>query len=114
MSKEVNNQDNIEQQVISVEKKQANILAILGLVFAFFIPLVGLVLSIIGLIQSNKLNDGKGIAIGGIVTSAIMFVLQLIIIIILIFVLSFSSISNDDYDYNYNYDDYYYNDIFDY
>lgn len=101
MNNEFNNQGN--QQVISIEKKQTNILAILGLIFAFFLPLVGLVLSIIGLVQAKKLNDGKGIAIGGIIASAIFFVLHIIFIIAFIFVLVFEEIDDYDYDYDYNY-----------
>ncbi|MGX9357778.1 MULTISPECIES: hypothetical protein [unclassified Mycoplasma] len=55
---------------------QNNIFAILGLVFAFFIPLLGLAFSIVGLVQSKNLGgSGKGLAIGGIVVSLILPIL---------------------------------------
>lgn len=113
MKSNTNNQNgNGEQQVIAIEKKNTNILAVLGLIFAFFIPLVGLILSIIGLVQSKKMDDGKGLAIGGIVTSAVLLVFHIIIFVVVVFFLIFT----DSYDYNnYDYNDYYYyNDIFDY
>lgn len=113
MNNEFNNQENSGPQVIAMEKKKTNILAVLGLVFAFFIPLVGLILSIVGLTQAKKMNDGKGLALGGIITSAIMLALQIILFIVVIFLLVFV----DDYDYNYDYYDnnnYAYREAFDY
>ncbi len=47
-------------------------LAILGLVFAFLAPLVGLVLSIVALVRAKTDGNGRGLAIAGLVTSIVM------------------------------------------
>jgi len=53
--------------------KTTNGLAIAGLILAFIAPLIGLILSIVGLGQAKKRNqNGRGIAIAGIVLSIIM------------------------------------------
>ena len=98
---EGNNNNN--QTVVAVEKNETNILAVLGLVFAFFIPIVGLILSIVGLSKSKICNNGRGLAIGGIVVSAIVLVFQIIVIIFVVIVFL---ISDFDYDYDYDYYDY--------
>ena len=57
-------------------------MAIAGLVLAFFIPLVGLILSCLGLKQSKTMDDeGKGISIAGIVISSLGLVVSLALII---------------------------------
>jgi hypothetical protein len=51
-----------------------NTLALVGFILSFFISLVGLILSIIGLNQINGANGtqtGKGLAIAGIIIGAI-------------------------------------------
>ncbi|MGI8687258.1 MAG: DUF4190 domain-containing protein [Thermomicrobiales bacterium] len=51
-----------------------NTLALVGFILSFFISVVGLILSIIGLIQINGANGmqkGKGLAIAGIIIGAI-------------------------------------------
>lgn len=64
------------------QKKGENGMAIAGLVLAFFIPLVGLILSCLGLKQSKTMDDeGKGISIAGIVISSLGLVAYFIIII---------------------------------
>lgn len=46
--------------------QKTNALAVIGLITAFFIPLAGLVVSIIGLSQIKKRKEkGKGLAIAG-------------------------------------------------
>ena len=54
---------------------------ILSIVFAFFSPFAGLVLGIVGLIQSNKLKflKAKRLNILGIVLSVIFSILQIIV-----------------------------------
>ena len=54
---------------------------ILSIVFAFFSPFAGLILGIIGLIQSNKLKlqKAKKLNIIGIILSAIFSILQVIL-----------------------------------
>lgn len=64
------------------QKKGENGMAIAGLVLAFFFPLVGLILSCLGLKQSKTMDDeGKGISIAGIVISSLGLVVYLALII---------------------------------
>ncbi|MBP7820891.1 DUF4190 domain-containing protein [Candidatus Saccharibacteria bacterium] len=62
---------------------------------AFFLPLIGLVVSIVGLIQINKKKQkGKGLAIAGIVISSIVALLHFILTIaIIVAVVSSNSIT---------------------
>ncbi|MCH9275560.1 DUF4190 domain-containing protein [Bifidobacterium amazonense] len=63
-----------------------NILSIVGFVLAFPIPPVGLVLSIIALVQINKSREkSKGLAIAGIVVGAISTALLTAVIMIAVF-----------------------------
>lgn len=64
--------------------QKTNALAVIGLITAFFIPLAGLVVSIIGLSQIKKRKEkGKGLAIAGIVTSVIIGFLQLLFVMLI-------------------------------
>ena len=59
-------------------RQQINTVAMLGLVLSFISPLVGLILSIIGLKKANQLNGlGRGQAIAGIIVSIVSMVLSL-------------------------------------
>ncbi|HIW03937.1 MAG TPA: DUF4190 domain-containing protein [Firmicutes bacterium] len=63
--------------------KPANGLAIAGFVCSFFVALVGLILSIVGLNKSKELQgSGKGLAIAGIALSAAWMVFAVIIVIV--------------------------------
>ena len=55
------------------------VLGILSIVFAFFSPVAGLVLGIIGLVQSNrhKASRSRKLNIIGIILSAIFFILSI-------------------------------------
>ncbi|MCL2869454.1 DUF4190 domain-containing protein [Candidatus Saccharibacteria bacterium] len=54
------------------QQSGSNVLAILGFIFAFLMPLIGLILSIIGLVKSKqKTGKGKGLAIAGIIISIV-------------------------------------------
>lgn len=67
------------------DKKNLNsisyVFGVLSIVFAFFIPGAGLVLGIIGLIQSNKikLQKAKRLNIIGIVLSVLFIAIELIL-----------------------------------
>jgi hypothetical protein len=53
--------------------KTTNGLAIAGLILAFLAPLIGLILSIVGLSQAKKRNqNGRGLAIAGIIISIVL------------------------------------------
>lgn len=61
---------------------QKNTIAIVGFVLSFFTSLIGLIVSIVGLVNAKKPEyngDGKGFAIAGIIISSIETVLIIII-----------------------------------
>lgn len=62
------------------EASGSNGMAIAGFVCSFFIPLLGLIFSIIGLNRSkNMYGKGRGLAIAGIVISVVMWVFNFIV-----------------------------------
>ncbi|HMS23898.1 MAG TPA: DUF4190 domain-containing protein [Candidatus Saccharibacteria bacterium] len=89
--------------------QKTNALAVIGLVSAFFVPLVGLVLSIIGLVQVNKKKEkGKGLAIAGIVSSVVVGLLQILTLVLIISAVSNSKVelvtyANNDIGYSVKY-----------
>lgn len=62
------------------QEQKTNGMAVAGLVLAFFIPLVGLILSIIGLRNSKDGRGGKGLAIAGIVISIVVGIAQITLV----------------------------------
>ena len=57
--------------------QRPNTVALLGFVFAFLSPIVGLILSIIGLKKAKEFNGlGKGYAIAGIIISVVSMILS--------------------------------------
>ena len=61
------------------QQKSGNTVAIVGFVLAFFIPLAGLICSIIGLRKANNENAGhKGLAIAGIIISIVVWIFNFI------------------------------------
>ena len=59
-------------------------LAIVGLVMAFFMPLLGLALSIVAYIQSKKAGFKNTIAIAGIIVNAIFNLLTIFIVVMMV------------------------------
>ena len=81
--------------------KPTNTMAILGLIFAFVMPILGLIFSIIAKGQIKKTGEnGAGLATAGLIISIIWMVIILIWIIFAV-VLAASSVSlvNDYYNY---------------
>lgn len=67
------------QQTYQAAPSKTNGLAITGFVLAFLLPLIGLILSIIGLVKAkNYGGNGQGLAIAGIVISVILLPISLI------------------------------------
>lgn len=64
------------------------VLSIIGLVLAFLLPPVGLILSIIAAVQLGKAKAPKGLAIAGIVVGALLTIFAIIGIIVLVTVLA--------------------------
>ncbi len=79
----------LTQTVANNGQTQSNGMAIAGFVLSFFIPLLGLIFSILGLKRSKETNTGKGLSTAGIIISCITMVITLIIGII-----SFSAVSD--------------------
>lgn len=85
----------------------SNGMAIAGFILSFFIPLLGLIFSIIGLKRSKETNNGKGLSTAGIIISCVTMVITIIMGII-----SFSAVSDTIYkaqqqtEYNRYYYDY--------
>lgn len=73
----------------------SNTLAIWGLVTAFFVAPVGLILSILGLKKSKEIGSGRGLAIGGIVVSSLAILTGIITTIALVV---FGNSVSDDLD----------------
>ena len=56
-----------------------NTMALVGFIFSFFIPLVGLILGIMGLVKAKDYNDDKkGLAIAAIIISVAMMIFNFI------------------------------------
>lgn len=79
----------LTQTVANSGQTQSNGMAIAGFILSFFIPLLGLIFSIIGLKRSKETNNGKGLSTAGIIISCITMVITLIMGII-----SFSVVSD--------------------
>ncbi len=91
MDNNMNGQVVTEQQV--QQPKKTNVLCVIGLVLSFLLSPVGLILSIIGVVQANKKNEEKVCGIIGIVVGVIGTIIQLIVIIFVVFAFSvFSSV----------------------
>ena len=64
---------------------EKNTLSILSLVFGFLLPILGIIFGIIALVQISKdpQQEGKGLAIAGIVLGVVLTVLPLLIMLLL-------------------------------
>lgn len=95
-----NNEENPQMKGYEVHNNESNSnngLAITGFILSFFIPIAGLIVSIMGLKKSKELNNnGKGFAIAGIIISSIFLGLSLIftLLFILIFIGSYTILEN--------------------
>ncbi len=83
----------------------SNGMAIAGFILSFFVPLLGLIFSILGLKKVKETNKGKGLSTAGIIISSIALFITLIMIIVS--VATFNGIKDSYYDssYYYNYYD---------
>ncbi len=65
----------IVQEKTVIVVKGNNPMATVGFIFAFFLPFLGLIFSIVGLVKSKGLDErGKGLAIAGMVISIVSMV----------------------------------------
>ena len=73
------------EEIKKEEETKKNTIAIVGFILSFFFAVAGLVLGIIGLIQSKKTNDGKALSIAAIAISAVtIFWIAFLIVFMLI------------------------------
>ncbi len=69
-----------DNKIYDYQATRTNGYAIAGFVLSFFIALLGLIFSIIGLRKVDEYNSGKGFSIAGIVISIVSMVLYFIVI----------------------------------
>ena len=65
-------------------QKKSNVMAILGFIFSFFFPLLGLIFACVGLSKSKKeeyMGDGKGLSVAAIIISCISMIFNLFILV---------------------------------
>ena len=70
-----------------------NNIAIAGFILSFIIPIIGLILSIIGLKKSKETNNGRGLSIAGIVISTIFTIISIIAIFLIFYIYSTMSVT---------------------
>ena len=86
-----------------MEKKRTNSICIVGFVLSFVSSIAGLVLSIIGLIQAKRVEEGgSGLAIAGIVISTLKMIFLVIFIFLFPIIMYFISGVVDEIDYYIN------------
>lgn len=75
-----NNQQQNYQANAQPQQKKMNILALIGFIFSFITPIIGLILSIVGRNQiiQNPEQDGESLAKAGIIISAVRLVLNVL------------------------------------
>lgn len=72
----------------SAANNQTNVLAIVGFVLAFLVPIAGLICSVIGKREAPKYGgNGTGLATAGIAISIVEMVLAVILIVIYVIVI---------------------------
>ena len=65
-------------QAPAQQELQPNGMALAGFILAFFFPYVGIILSIVGLVRCKKGYNRKGLAIAGIILSALSIFMNII------------------------------------
>ena len=70
----------VNSEKLAPASNQTNTLAIVGFILSFFIPLAGLICSIIGYKNAPQFaGKGKGLALAGIIISVAWFVIAIIL-----------------------------------
>lgn len=68
-----------------LQPQKTNTMSILGLIFAFFVPLLGLIFSAIGLKQTKRRNEGgRGLAIAGLIISIILMIIGILVAVLVL------------------------------
>ena len=78
--------EKVKVEKVEVESNNvpvSNGMAIAGFILSFFVPVLGLIFSIIGLKKSNQMNGaGRGLAKAGLILSIIWLALKVIILVL--------------------------------
>ena len=91
--------ENNQEDLFSVKIETKNTVGLVGFILSFVVPIAGLICSIIGLQKAKELNDdSKNLCIAGIIISAVLTVVSIILIIVWIANSGGSSVPNY-YDY---------------
>ena len=70
-----------------VQPTESNVLAIVGFILAFIVPVAGLIVSILGFRKAKTLNGkGRGLALAGIIISAIVWAFIALIMVLALIV----------------------------
>ena len=70
-----------------LQPEESNTIAVVGFVLAFFVPLAGLICSIIGLKKSKSLaGKNRGLALAGVILSTVFMLLTFIYIIVIVLI----------------------------
>ena len=73
----------------AAQKDETNTLAIVGFIFAFFVPIVGLICSILGLKRAGEYGGkGHGLALAGLIVSIVWMVIAVIVVIVEVAILT--------------------------
>ena len=73
-----------QQSAPAPASTQSNTFAVLGLVFAFLMPILGIIFSAMGMSKSKELNgNGRGMAIAGLVISIVEIVISIVAVVII-------------------------------
>ena len=76
---------------METEVKKTETISIVGFIFSFLMPLVGLILTIIGLVRAKKNESPKGFAIAGLIISIVSLIFRWFLIVLLFFALGVTS-----------------------
>lgn len=84
---------------IPAPNQKWNTLCIIGFILSFFMPIIGLALSVVALIQINHSGEkSKGVSVAGIAIGAVLTILDVILAIVLVSAFG-SIVSHTDSDY---------------
>lgn len=65
------------------DEQKTNLIAILSLIFAFLMPLVGLILGLIAMNQIKQTNEGgRGLALAGVIISSVFLLMSVLFLIL--------------------------------
>ena len=92
--KKLKEENGICENCSSKKEKSNKCISILGVIFSFIIPIIGFILSLIGLIKGSKIEKNTGsknkyfaLNLTGLILSIVIFIVQIIIGIVILLVI---------------------------